>query len=118
MLGLLKLSAVFARTDGGREPVREWLRGLPRDERRTIGKDISRLQYQWPLGRPHVAHLRGDIWELRSSLETRIARVLFALGDGYLVLLHGFIKKTRSVPQSDLRVAETRWKRWQGEVHE
>jgi phage-related protein len=112
MPSLPKLAAVFARTQSGREPVREWLRELPRDECRTIGKDIAKLQYQWPLGQPHVAHLRGDIWELRSSLGTRIARILFALGDGELVLLHGFIKKTQSVPQSELRIAQCRWKAW------
>ncbi|MDB6033233.1 MAG: hypothetical protein JWM16_3571 [Verrucomicrobiales bacterium] len=35
------------------------------------------------------------LWEIRSRLENRIARTLFAVIDNEIVLLHGFIKKTR-----------------------
>jgi len=31
---------VFFKTGAGNEPVREWLRGLARDDMRTIGYDI------------------------------------------------------------------------------
>jgi hypothetical protein len=35
------LSVAFFRTETGREPVREWLKSLPREERRIIGEDIK-----------------------------------------------------------------------------
>jgi phage-related protein len=50
----------------------------------------------------------GDaIFEVRSDLErNRIARVLFYFDkNGRMVLLHGFIKKTRKTPEEDLEVA-------------
>jgi len=115
MLKLRKLQAVFYRTASGREPVREWLRALSWEDRKIIGGDIDAVQCEWPLGRPRVDHLRNGIWEVRSSLVNRIARVLFAVTSGEIVLLHGFIKKTRATPVDELDLAERRWKTWQGQ---
>ncbi|MGB4057859.1 MAG: type II toxin-antitoxin system RelE/ParE family toxin [Alphaproteobacteria bacterium] len=54
---------------------------------------------------------RWVIWEVRSTLPSRrIARVLFCVGGGELVLLHGFIKKTQKTPAGDLQVAMKRMK--------
>jgi phage-related protein len=117
MTKLPKLHAVFFRTAAGREPVREWLLSLPKHERQTIGADVAYAQYRWPLGKPHVDRLRGDLWEIRSSLQNRIARVVFAISCGEIVLLHGFIKKTRVAP-AEIETAERRWREWQEEQHE
>jgi len=99
------LPAVFFRTEGGREPVREWLKDLPKDERRIIGEDIMTVQFRWPLGMPLVDHLGSGIWEIRSRLATRIARTLFFVHEGEIILLHGFIKKTRKTPNEDRALA-------------
>jgi len=40
----------------------------------------------------------------------RIARVMFVLHDGQMVLLHGFIKKTQKTLQADLELARKRMK--------
>ena len=53
-----------------------------------------------------------------STLENRRARVLFAVHDEEIVLLHGFIKKTRSTPPEEISLAERRWKDWQGKRRE
>ncbi len=112
MAQLPKLSAVFFRTGFAREPVRDWLRSLPRDERREIGSDIAYVQYKWPLGKPRVDHIRGKVWEIRSRLVERIARVLFVVSNDEMLLLHGFIKKTPNTPEADIALAERRWKEW------
>ena len=63
-----------------------------------------------PLARP----LGRELWEARSNLPRgRIARVLFCVAHGRMVLLHGFIKKTRKTPQRDIDLA---LKRKKGEV--
>ena len=97
--------AFFFQTDAGREPVREWLRDLPRRERKIIGEDIMTVQFRWPLGMPLVDNLGAGIWEIRSKLPTRIARILFCVQNEELVLLHGFIKKTRKTPPEDRALA-------------
>ena len=109
---LPKFRATFYRSSTGREPVRDWLLSLPKEERRQIGKDIAYAQYKWPIGKPRVDHLRGELWEVRISLESRIARVLFAVYEQEIVLLHGFVKKTRRTHGDDIRLAEKRWKEW------
>jgi len=45
-----KLQVSFFRTDSGREPVREWLKDLDAETKKTIGEDIKTVQYGWPLG--------------------------------------------------------------------
>jgi hypothetical protein len=47
-----KVELVFFRNDVGREPVREWLKGLNETERRLIGTDLLRAQWRWPIGMP------------------------------------------------------------------
>jgi hypothetical protein len=39
--GLKRLPARFYRSDRGREPVREWLKGLEPEDRKVIGEDIK-----------------------------------------------------------------------------
>ncbi len=99
------LNVVFFRTDGGKEPVREWLKSLPAEERRAIGEDLMTLQFRWPMGMPLVRSLGDGLWELRSNLPTRIARCLFYVPKGRIVMLHGFIKKTQKTPLEDKALA-------------
>jgi phage-related protein len=105
---LVKLSVRFYATASGAEPVREWLRSLPAAERKIIGEDIKTVQFGWPLGMPLVRKVALKLWEVRSRLTNRIARVLFTVKDGKMVLLHGFIKKTRRTPVEDIRLAQSR----------
>jgi phage-related protein len=102
------LAVVFYRTATGNEPVREWLKSLPEDERKQIGADILTVQYGWPLGLPLVDSLGDGLWEVRSRLATRIARTLFFVNSATIILLHGFIKKTRATPDHDLNIARKR----------
>ena len=81
--------------------MREWLQGLQKHERKIIGIDVMTVQYRWPLGMPLVRNLGSGLWEIRSALPNRIARTLFFVHEGEIVLLHGFIKKTRKTPTED-----------------
>jgi phage-related protein len=98
----------FFRTSEGREPVREWLKDLPADERKTIGDDVRTMQFGWPLGMPLVRNLESGIWEVRTRLPNRVARVLFTIFEGEAVLLHGFIKKSQQTPLDEMRLARRR----------
>jgi phage-related protein len=100
----------FYATELGAEPVREWLKLLPAIDRKVIGEDMKTVQFGLPLGMPLVRSMGGGIWEVRIRLENRIARVLFVLDGSTMVLLHGFIKKTQAISQSDLDLAKDRLK--------
>ncbi|PZO51202.1 MAG: type II toxin-antitoxin system RelE/ParE family toxin [Alphaproteobacteria bacterium] len=105
------LQARFYHTPGGAEPVREWLKGLDEEDRRQIGIDIRKVEFGWPIGMPTCKPLGRGLWEVRTDLcSNRIARVIFAISDGEMGLLHGFIKKTRKTPDDDLKLALKRKK--------
>lgn len=104
------LDVRFYASELGAEPVRDWLKQLAAADRRRIGEDIKTVQFGWPLGMPVVRNLGGGLWEVRTRLENRIARVLFVLEGSTLVLLHGFIKKSQATPQADLDLAKDRLK--------
>jgi len=99
------LPVIFYRTASGNEPVREWLKRLPSDERKLIGEDLQVLQYRWPLGMPLVDSLGDGLWEVRSRLPTRIARTLFFVHHEEIILLHGFIKKMQKTPTEERALA-------------
>src|ERR1700682_4037821 len=102
---------VFWRSATGREPVREWLNELSREDKRTIGRDIAKVQYGWPVGLPLCRPLSGGLWEVRSSLPSRReARVMFGFYEGMLIALHAFIKKTQKPPPQELALARERMK--------
>ena len=88
--------------------MRDWLRELPAIDRKTIGADIKTVQFGWPLGMALVRKLDKDLWEVRIHLEARIARVLFTIAAGKIVLLHGFIKKSQATPKTDLDLTKDR----------
>ena len=91
--------------------MRDWLKELDPEDRKAIGEDIKDAEFSWPIGMPLVRPLGHALWEVRSSLPRgRIARVLFCVEQGHMVLLHGFIKKTQKTPQHDIDLALKRKK--------
>jgi phage-related protein len=60
-----------------------------------------------PVCRP----LGQSLWEVRSAVPgNRIARVIFCIARGRMVLLHGFVKKTQKIPDDELALARRRMK--------
>jgi phage-related protein len=105
------ISVVFYAAAGGGEPVRDWLLKLDKADRSTIGIEIKTVEYGWPLGMPLVRAMVGydRLWEVRISLSgNRIARVMFTVHNNRMILLHGFIKKSKTTPNADLVLADKR----------
>ncbi|WP_252090839.1 type II toxin-antitoxin system RelE/ParE family toxin [Pseudomonas sp. MWU13-3659] len=103
-----QVSVVFFRSERGNEPVREWLKALPRDQRQLIGAEIKTVQIGWPLGMPLVRKMESGLWEIRVDLGDTGGRVMFTITDGIMVLLHGFIKKSQKTPSVDRALAKQR----------
>jgi phage-related protein len=103
------LKVKFYKTDSGNEPVREWLlEGVTEEERKIIGKDIKDVQFSWPIGLPLVESFGEGLWQVRSKLRDKIARVFFTTYKNEIILLHGFIKKTKRTSKADLDLARKR----------
>jgi len=108
---LMRIHAYFYRTPAGNEPVREWLKGLPIADRKTIGTDIKDVEYSWPLGKPLVDSLGRGLWEVRSTITDGIARVIFCVEEDQMILLHGFVKKSRKTPDHEITLAYNRMRK-------
>jgi len=106
-----KINVVFFRTEAGNEPVREWLLSLDKEDKKTIGVDVKTVEYGWPIGMPVCRPLGKGLYEVRSHIShKRIARVIFSIIDNYMILLHGFIKKTQKTPKEEIALALKRVK--------
>jgi len=105
-----RVPAIFFQTRGGNEPVREWLRdNLSKDERRQVASDVRTVEYGWPIGMLTCRPLGEGLYEVRTDLPGRIARILFYVDERQrMILLHGFIKKSRTLPASDEKLARSR----------
>jgi phage-related protein len=58
---------------------------------------------------PLMRSLKDGLWEVRSTLPSRsVARLIVCFHENKIVVLHGFIKKTRTTPQEDLDLAKRR----------
>jgi phage-related protein len=107
--GVLKrIPVVFYRTEVGNEPVRQWLKAMTPEDRRLSGEDIKTVEFGWPIGMPICRAMGERLHEVRTDLpRNRIARVLFYVDKRQrMVLLHGFVKKTRATPDADLDLAQ------------
>ncbi len=106
-----KILAQFYRNDRGVEPVREWLKKLSKTDKKTIGEDVRTVQYGWPLGMPLVASVGHGLWEIRVNLSSnRIARIIFFMDDSVMIMVNGFVKKSRKMPKHELEIAIKRKK--------
>ena len=109
-----RIEAIFYKTNSGNEPVRDWLvSDLGKRDRQTVGMNLKDTEYGWPVGMPLCRRITSEkgLWEVRSNISGgRIARVLFCIYDGKMILLHGFIKKTQKTPKKEIDLAVKRMK--------
>lgn len=102
---LKKLNAKAYRTESGNEPVREWLKSLSKEDRRKIGEDIKMIEFGFPVGLPTCRPLNNGLYEVRTNLDSRIARIIFCVIGDEMIWLHGFIKKSQKILKQDLDLA-------------
>ena len=114
-----KIPLSFYRTPSGVEPVREFIKRLPTEDRKVLGGDLLAAQWKWPVGMPLCRPMGGGLYEIRTTLPSRrIARTLLIYWQQQLVALHAFIKKTTTTPDADLQLARKRQKETEHEKEE
>lgn len=106
-----KIELKFYQSGSGNVPVRDWLLEQPDADRKAIGYDLMLVQFGWPVGMPLCRSMKNGLWEVRTSLPSgKISRVMVCFHEGKLFALHGFIKKTQTTPDIDLKLARKRQK--------
>ena len=107
---IVPMDVLFFKTESGNEPVKEWLREFNPIDKKVIGEDIRTIQIGWPLGMPLVRKMDTDLWEIRINISFGIARIFFTVSGNTMLLLHGFVKKSKNTPKPDLHLAKERLK--------
>jgi phage-related protein len=98
---------IFYKKEDGFTPVQEFLDRLPTKHHAKALRDIDVLEkYGTELTEPHVKHIDGKLWELRIRSASDISRIFYFASVGKdIVLLHGFVKKTKKTPDRELKTA-------------
>jgi phage-related protein len=90
--------AVYYRDSRGREPVRDYVRGLDARRRAILRNQLGRLNELNPsvphLPFPHSSQIDGELRELRCHVGSELHRMLYRRSDNLIVLLHAFPKRT------------------------
>ena len=102
---------VFYRTPAGREPVREYLAGLPLTDRAPAADILDAIR-EHGLRAPSVRlkPIAGKLWELYVEAGAS-HRIFYVVVTGPLmVLLHAYKKQGQKAPVREIAVAERRTK--------
>lgn len=103
----------FFRQARGEEPVRKFLKALPKAVRIEAGAALTELEEKGPeLKRPGAAYLRDSIYELRFSAERVEYRILYFFDGKTVVLTNAFVKKVRKIPKEEIERAISRRSLW------
>lgn len=109
-----RIKGSFYKNEHGKEPVRDWLKELGKPVCTLIGADIMTVEFGWPIGMPVCRPLGKGLYEVRTNLpQGRIARTIFLISGDRMILLHGFIKKSKKTPQKDIDLALQRKALWE-----
>ncbi len=106
----MKWEIEFYRTAEGKEEVVEFLDSLPRKHKAKAIWEIDLLaEYGTMLKEPYTKHIEGLLWELRIQYSGDISRVFYFIPtQSKIILLHGFIKKTKKTPHKEIKIAKSR----------
>lgn len=103
----------YKKADAKRSPVDDYLDTMPEKHRQKAMAIMARLEEEGPnLKRPHADILRGKIRELRCGFHTFEHRFLYFFWNKIIVITHGFLKKTRTVPIGEITSAEQAMDEW------
>ncbi len=98
---------LFYKAQSGSCPAREFLGSLPLKVRAKVSSWIKKLKEYGPdLPRPYADIVRDKIRELRVIFASTQYRLLYFFYGKYIIITHGFIKKTDRVPENELRKAQ------------
>lgn len=100
----------YYQLETGRFPVAEFIDTLDAKSRASVARTLDLLeQFGINLGMPYAKYIEKQVWELRIRHGRNRYRIIYFLAAGRtFVLLHGFTKKSGSVPRGDMEIAENR----------
>ena len=101
---------LFYETENGKKVREEFLEELPKKHGARALREIGLLEeFGTKLTEPHVKKIDGKLWELRIQASPDISRIFYFIPESKkIVLLHGFVKKTKKTPEREKDIARKR----------
>jgi len=101
-------------SNDGKHPVRDFLDECSEKQQTKLLRIISNIQLYGLLSViPHLKKLEGyPLWEIRILGKDNIRVIYAVLIEQEILLLHGFFKKSRKTPLSDINISLKRQKEW------
>lgn len=96
--------------DDGESPVEDFVNALPTKVRARVRAHLTHLEAVGNRAAAPISEAVGEgLFALRVSVGRHEVRILYAFFPGQrIVLLHGFLKKTRTIPLRELETARAR----------
>jgi phage-related protein len=108
-----KLRICFYRHLDGREPVDEFITGLPPTHQASIDSQLEMLEVlrekDPPPEYPTSTQIEGELRELRYHHGSVLYRILYRRSGNFLILLHMLQKNTGKIPEREKQIARDRW---------
>ena len=103
-----KYQVEFFERESGSYPAEEYIDSLDVKMSAKVYWTLGMLEQNGPeLREPYSKHLNDGIFEVRVQVANNLARVLFFFYVGKrIILTHGFTKKTRKTPPSEIDKAK------------
>jgi phage-related protein len=109
-----KAKAYYYLSPSGVNPVKNFLDSLSVKQQVKVLRIFQYLEEFGPtLAIPHLKKVSGTpLWEVRILGRDNIRLLYFVAKKDYILVLHGFIKKSGKTPKKELNVALNRLKDW------
>ena len=105
--------AIYYRDRHGRQPVEEFIDGLPPRHQTAVDLAIDRLNgllpNEPPLAFPATSQVDGELRELRCHMGSEHYQVLYRRSERLIVLLHAFRKTMGKLPAAEIMIAQKCW---------
>jgi phage-related protein len=100
----MKRSITFYRTSSGKCPIEEFLDSLDSKAAQKVTWMLRAIEELNVIPENYLKKISGpeDIWECRVQFGNNAYRILCFFEKNVLVLTHGFSKKTRRTPETEL----------------
>lgn len=108
---MIKTQILFYTSKNGQKPVEDFLNKHLAVKAKTLRILLNIKEYGLNSAIPHIKKLTGTpFWEIR-ILGKNNARIFYITqSQQAIILLHGFIKKTKKTPQKEISITYKRYK--------
>jgi len=110
----MEFKIIFYKDSSGKNLIEEFVSELAKSNRvlaAKIRQGIEKLRNRTYHRAPLSKYLEPNLWELRVSSGSHIARVVYTFRKNQLIiLLHIFVKKQQKTPEDELIIARKRLK--------